>query len=225
MFAEFVDGERLALEPGEDELVARLVEVTERYRELGDRFFTPDRTQAERVVDYVGRADGPGSLLACFRAIKDVTEQIRRLNQASMESASREARAAASSAQRWSLLGLLAATAATGLLTWHAGRTILRPVEELTRSVRAIGEGRLSRQLQVTSHDELGLLVESFNRMTAQLRDLRQSESDNDRVAVVKLARSRGSHDFGGAYCVHQYPRSGAASSCCRRGVPPHLSR
>ena len=132
------------------------------------------------AIKSLGRWKDPRAAMT----LKDVTEQIRRLNQASMESASREARAAASSAQRWSLLGLLAATAATGLLTWHAGRTILRPVEELTRSVRAIGEGRLSRQLQVTSHDELGLLVESFNRMTAQLRDLRQSES-------AKLLRTR----------------------------------
>jgi NtrC-family two-component system sensor histidine kinase KinB len=94
-----------------------------------------------------------------------------------MVAASHQARAAAFSAQLWSFLGLLAATAATGLLTWHAGRTILRPVEELTRSVRAVGEGRLDRKLPVPSRDELGLLVESFNRMTAQLRDLRQSQS------------------------------------------------
>src|SRR5262249_51753007 len=141
------------------------------------------RPDAERVADYVGGADKVGPLLACFRDIKDVSGKIRRLNQASMEAASRQASATATSAQLWSVLGLLAAVSATGLVTWHAGRTILRPIEELTRSVRAVGEGRLDRVLEVPSRDELGGLVESFNRMTAQLRDLRQSQAARRRRA------------------------------------------
>src|SRR5947208_2171942 len=74
----------------------------------------------------------------------------------------------------WAAAGLLVALAATGLRAWRAGRTILRPVEDLTRSARAVGDGRFDQMVTARTGDEIGALVAAFNRMTAQLRDLRQ---------------------------------------------------
>ncbi|MBN9524514.1 diguanylate cyclase, partial [bacterium] len=54
-YRRHLDFERTNLtEPGEAELVARLADLTAHYRELGDRFFAPGRTAAERDADYYG---------------------------------------------------------------------------------------------------------------------------------------------------------------------------
>ena len=164
-------------ETGEDVLVEQLTTLSDRYRSLGDRFFDTKRTPVERSADYFLPDGKPGPLLETFQRIKDVSGQIRRLNQNSMEAASRKAQETAATAQIWASSGLLVALCATGILAWRTGRTILRPVEELTLSAQAVGDGRFDRTVAVTSHDEIGMLVAAFNRMTAQLRDLRQSQA------------------------------------------------
>lgn len=160
-------------EPGEAELVARLVELSDQYEAAGRRFLAPDRRPAE----YAAPDGRPGPLLETYRQIRQVAGDIRRLNQDGMEAASRAARSAAADATRWASLGLLAALAVTGLLGWRTGRTILRPVEDLTRSARAVGDGRFDQQVTADTRDEVGELVGAFNRMTSQLRDLRETQA------------------------------------------------
>ncbi len=171
-------------EPGEQELVERLAALTDRYRALGERFFDPHRTTAERAADYFLPDGRMGPLLEAFFQIKQVSGEIRRLNQDSMEAASHNARETASAARWWAALGLLAALAATGAIAWRTGRVILRPVDDLTRSARAVGDGRFDQLVTADTQDEIGELVAAFNRMTAQLRDLRQSH-------VARLLRAQ----------------------------------
>ena len=75
-------------EPGEAELVARLIDLTERYKSRGDRFFEPRRAEMDRASDYYGTAGGDSSLRSTFAELKSVTGEIRRLNQDGMERAS-----------------------------------------------------------------------------------------------------------------------------------------
>lgn len=163
-------------EPGEAELVARLGEVTERYRRLGDQFHEPSPGM-DRKAAYYGIGARPGPIQRAFDEIKNLVEGIRRLNQESMERASAKARRTAVGARWWAGAGLVAALVTTGLLAWRTTRTILRPIEDLTRSARAVGDGRFDQLVTVETQDEVGELVCSFNRMTAQLRDLRQSQA------------------------------------------------
>jgi two-component system cell cycle sensor histidine kinase/response regulator CckA len=65
-------------------------------------------------------------------------------------------------------------------------RQIVRPIESLTTTARAISAGDLSQQVEVTSRDEIGQLAETFNSMTAQLRDL--FSSLEQRIAERKQA-------------------------------------
>src|SRR5262245_16187957 len=53
-------------------------------------------------------------------------------------------------------------------------RQVLRPLAELTRSIRALGEGRRGPPLPVKRRDELGELAEAFNRMTERLDEAHQ---------------------------------------------------
>jgi two-component system, NtrC family, sensor histidine kinase KinB len=184
-FEEHLEVERNNItEPGEKELVEQLTELSDRYRALGNHFFESGRAVAERNADYFHPDGSAGPLLETFRKIKEVSGAIRRLNQESMEAASQKARETAGIARRWTSLGLLFTLAATGMLAWRTGRTILRPVEELTRSVIAVSEGKFEQMVTPASKDEIGNLVTAFNRMTAQLRDLRQTH-------VAKLLRAQ----------------------------------
>ncbi len=49
-----------------------------------------------------------------------------------------------------------------------AGR-LLKPITQLTEASQALGHGNLVQQVPVRSHDELGLLTDTFNRMSAGL--------------------------------------------------------
>ncbi len=160
-------------EPGEAEMVGRLIALTERYRALGDRFFEPGRTTVDRTAEYYGSP----ALRATFAELKTATEEIRRLNQNSMERASADARRTATTARWWTAVALIAALVATGLLGWRTTRTLLRPIDDLTRSALAVGAGRFDLLVTADTRDEMGKLVAAFNRMTGQLRDLKQTHS------------------------------------------------
>jgi len=54
-------------------------------------------------------------------------------------------------------------------------RQVLRPVADLARSIRALGEGRRGPPLLVKRQDELGDLAAAFNRMTERLEEARQA--------------------------------------------------
>ncbi len=53
-------------------------------------------------------------------------------------------------------------------------KTILRPAEKLTQSVRRISEGQLNQKIDVNTDDEIGELGSEFNKMTERLRAYEQ---------------------------------------------------
>lgn len=52
-------------------------------------------------------------------------------------------------------------------------RNIIAPVKDLVKGTRAVASGQYEQQLPVTSHDDLGFLVESFNEMTRRIAKAR----------------------------------------------------
>ena len=163
-------------EIGELELVQQLRFLTEEYRRRGDRFFTAGRTREERRTDYWGEGEKEG-LLNCFRDIKEVSGQIRKLNQDSMETASTKAKQTAMISQLLLGAGLAATVGLAVFFIWSTTRSVLRPIQAVTQSAIAIGAGELNQAVPVVTRDEMGQLAEAFNRMSRQLRDYRQSHS------------------------------------------------
>jgi nitrogen fixation/metabolism regulation signal transduction histidine kinase len=53
------------------------------------------------------------------------------------------------------------------------------PLSELAQATQAVARGDFSRRMPVTSRDELGVLLESFNSMTRQLDEARQVVESN----------------------------------------------
>jgi len=75
--------------------------------------------------------------------------------------------------------------------TWVAlflEKQVTVPVQALAEATREISQGNLDHQVNVRAQDELGILVESFNRMTGQLREAREGLQESN--ASLQLAFS-----------------------------------
>lgn len=80
---------------------------------------------------------------------------------------------------------LLIALVIIFLATWfgfHLARGITVPIQELATATKRIAEGDLEVEISATSDDEIGTLVEAFNKMAADLRTnqnhIRQANQD-----------------------------------------------
>lgn len=67
-------------------------------------------------------------------------------------------------------IGVVAAILLASFFAWTTSGALLGPIKALTASAAALGEGRLDRDVPVTSNDELGKLARTFNTMAAKLR-------------------------------------------------------
>lgn len=83
--------------------------------------------------------------------------------------------------QRFSLLLFLVAAALAAVLAVLLGRSIVRPVRELTAAVSAMTAGQWHTRVAVTQHDEVGELAAAFNHMSEHLA-----------VAQAQVAQAQG---------------------------------
>jgi len=82
---------------------------------------------------------------------------------------------------------LLALTSALGLAVVLSER-FAAPLGLLAEGTRAVAQGDFTRRQPVTSKDELGVLTESFNTMTAQLADAQQRTEESRRAIETTRA-------------------------------------
>jgi nitrogen fixation/metabolism regulation signal transduction histidine kinase len=68
-------------------------------------------------------------------------------------------------------------------------RRLVAPIRNLVAGTRAVAAGNLGTRLAVTSRDDIGALVESFNEMTARL----QAAGDQARRNAEEIERARAS--------------------------------
>lgn len=62
--------------------------------------------------------------------------------------------------------------AAIALISFGIGRTLMAPLSQLTDAAQHIATGDFNRAVSITTRDEIGLLANVFNTMTARLRSL-----------------------------------------------------
>jgi signal transduction histidine kinase len=99
---------------------------------------------------------------------------------------------------RWGIYLGLIVLALGALLALLLARRISQPILALARGADEVRRGNLGYQLQVTRADELGLLAESFNRMSQKLKSTVESLAHLNRnleqevtVRTLALRRSR----------------------------------
>jgi nitrogen fixation/metabolism regulation signal transduction histidine kinase len=78
--------------------------------------------------------------------------------------------------RRFWLLSTGVALILAGAVGLFLSGAIARPVRRLTEATAAVARGRLDQRVPVGSSDELGLLSQTFNEMTARLRAARQMQ-------------------------------------------------
>jgi signal transduction histidine kinase len=166
--------------PGEGDLVH---EIEGRYRDYTrevDRVLA--LAPAERSARYFG------DLLPRFTRIKDRIQRVLELNQENMVAADRAAKELATRTVR---TALAVSAAAVLFVVWFAywlPRVIVGPVEALTRTAQAIGEGNLTVTVERPGVAELEPLADGFNKMLERLRAYRES-SLGELLAAKDLAR------------------------------------
>ena len=95
----------------------------------------------------------------------------------------------------FTLVGLLIVFAATWVGLFLA-RGFTVPVQALAEGTREIASGNLDHEIEVEAHDEMGILIESFNRMT---RELKHGRGEIER-SNLELQRSNTELDEGRNY-------------------------
>ena len=162
--------------PGEDRLAADLVTAwgkpdakdTSSYRAAYARLLDEKSGPTERRV---ARA----ALLRLSPGVKSAAQAIIRLNLDNMKPIDGRVKAMSDRASRAMLILCGIGVAIAVIFIVAASRSILRPVEALTKSAREIEQGNLDLVVQVKSHDELHQLAEAFNSMAAKLREYRRT--------------------------------------------------
>ncbi|MEM7118954.1 MAG: GAF domain-containing protein [Chloroflexota bacterium] len=91
------------------------------------------------------------------------------------------------------LLGILLAMAG-GLIAAYAGRVLSEPITKLTETAVRVRNGDLSARAVVDVNDEIGILAETFNSMTAQLQSSLQHLDFRvrERTRALEVAASIG---------------------------------
>jgi len=70
---------------------------------------------------------------------------------------------------------------------WSA-RRLVRPIQDLVAGTRAVAKGDFAMRLPLTSHDEMGILVHSFNDMTKRLARAREETSRSQQTVEAERA-------------------------------------
>jgi len=71
---------------------------------------------------------------------------------------------------------------------FYTAKKLASPVRDLAEGTRAVADGDYTKQLPVTSRDELGFLVASFNAMTQKLADARDAVNRSQQEAEAQRA-------------------------------------
>ncbi len=85
------------------------------------------------------------------------------------------------------------------LLSFLLAKTLVQPIQSLTRAARSMAAGDFSEQIEVKAGDEIGILTSTFNEMGTRLRDtLQDIESERNKLATVFLHMTDGIVAFSG---------------------------
>jgi two-component system, NtrC family, nitrogen regulation sensor histidine kinase NtrY len=81
------------------------------------------------------------------------------------------------------------------LSSWAAAR-VTRPVEQLAQAAQELAVGNWNARVEVRGKDELALLADSFNRMTAELLSQKERLVQAERVAAWRELARRLAHEL-----------------------------
>jgi len=107
--------------------------------------------------------------------IQKLLDQEATIQQNRLQSDLNNGKGQLSNAQKTSLIGSLVILLAGLILAWAIGQDIARPIVRLTEVAENIKAGDLNARSGINSHDEIGILSDTFNSMTSNLQNTLES--------------------------------------------------
>lgn len=170
--------------------------VTDIERDLHTRIRENWTAYVEEINKGVFTIDNPQSALISFNGLKPLFDQLSQDTTALEQENNRQALEATGEVQeayrnaRNTITSLLIFTLAiSGVIGFALSTLIARSLGRLTEATNAIARGDLSRNVEVTSGDEIGTLAAAYNQMVASLRASRAAEAEA-REAEAKLRQA-----------------------------------
>jgi signal transduction histidine kinase len=157
--------------------VEKLVETFDKLSLLGDDIFKRGAPASLRSYQ-----DAELALFRTLKTLKDIVE----FDYAELRTAGTRATAVVDAGINLILVSLVAGILLSLFLSYQLARLILRPVQALTASAAALGDGNWDKSVPVSSKDELGDLARTFNTMASKLRAFREATA----AKVVRAQRT-----------------------------------
>jgi two-component system, NtrC family, sensor histidine kinase KinB len=118
--------------------------------------------------------------------INQTLEKIRKVNHANILATSQSIQQINHHITRLMIVGVAISIVICAYASYKLGKSILGPIQLLTKATREIGQGSLDLTVPVLSNDELGELANAFNKMAAQLNAYRRNTTEQ----IVHLHRT-----------------------------------
>ncbi|HVU23090.1 MAG TPA: ATP-binding protein [Opitutus sp.] len=120
---------------------------------------------------------------ALYRVL-DTIEKLNRRDFAAVQGTAGRTSHLLATTERVLFTAMISAFVLSVLVAWQLAASLLKPIQALTASAVAVGEGDLDRTVPDLSRDELGQLARSFNQMAVKLRAYRDA-------TVAKVMRAQ----------------------------------
>jgi len=165
--------------PGEDKLYHKLSTNYGAFKLAVAAMNTAESSRARRNAHQLGVMP---SVLMMDTALKE----IRDLNDRAIVITPQVIQKITTDITRLMIISMVIALIVAAYACYQISRSILAPIQSLTRATHELGEGKWHKPVPVVSRDELGQLALSFNKMAAQLQEYRESTTGQ----IVRLHRT-----------------------------------
>jgi len=159
------------------EAVAEISNAFDRLTVYGDEVFNSKNGPSMRSYQ-----ETEDALYRTLNAVKEITKY----DYADLSSATGQAAQVVHTGINVLLASLVGGVLLSLFLSYRLARSILQPVQALTASAAALGDGNWEKEVPVTTRDELGELAGTFNAMAAKLRAYRDATAEK----VVRAQRT-----------------------------------
>ncbi len=156
--------------PGEQELTDRLTQLWDTYRRELEEFLNMTGTGSLRRDFYRTK------LLPLPDQVLDTAQQMININLNNMVSVDGQVRQQAAETNRTVVALVVSGVVLAIVLIVIIIPSIIKPISNLTRSVKEIQQGNLDLLVKARSRDEIGQLAAAFNEITSSLRQFRRSD-------------------------------------------------